>query len=91
MFGTAGQGESDDQSAGLLWNDYIALGTKVRKCVLIPNPIFAFMAQGLIWGHSCCTKDADLKVKQFLSRFTTIFIDRRRSRDLQSIVGIRPS
>ena len=87
MFGTASQDESDEKSAVLLWNDYITLSTKVGKGVLISIPIFAFVAQCLIWGLSCCTKDANMKVEQFLSRFTLLFINRRCPRDLQSIVG----
>ena len=87
MVGTAGQGESDEYPAVLFWSEYIALGTKVGKGVLIPRALFAFVAQCLIWSHGCCTKDADPKVEQFLSRFTPLSIDRRRTRDLQSVVG----
>ena len=48
MLGTAGQGESNEKSAILLWNDYIALSTKVGKGVLIPIPIFAFVTECFI-------------------------------------------
>ncbi len=87
MLRAAGQDESDEYSAVLLWSEYVALGTIIRKGVLIPRPIFAIVAQCIIWGLSCCTEDADLKEEKFLSFFTALSIDRRRARDLQSIVG----
>jgi len=87
VFGITGQGESDDYFAILLWNEYIALSMKVGKGVPIPVLIFALVTQCPIWGLGCCTKNADLKMEQFLSRFTAALSDRRRTRNLQSIVG----
>ena len=60
MFGMAGQEERDGYSAVLLWNEYVALGTKVGKGALIPLSFLAFVTECLISSLGCCTKDADL-------------------------------
>ena len=90
MLGVAGQEESDEDSAVLLWNEYIARSTKLEKgshSPQTPLSIFAQVTQCLIWDLSCCTKDADLKTEQFLSLLTALASDRRRVWDLQPIIG----
>jgi len=87
MVGTAEQHERDEYSAVPLWSKYIAPSTKVWKGAPIPLPLLAFVTECLIWGLSCCTENADLKTEQVLSLFTALASDRRRTRDLQSIVG----
>ena len=63
MFGIKGQSECDKHSVVLLWNKYISPSTKIEKCVPIPLPFFAFVAEGAvgalfvaprtrIWRHS---------------------------------------
>ena len=75
MVGIAGQEESDEYSAVLSWNEYIALSTKVGKGAPVPLPISAFVTQRLISGLSCYTKDADLKTEQFLSLLIALASD----------------
>ena len=87
MVGTAGQEKSDEYSAVLLWNEYIARSTKVGKGAHTPFAIFALVTECLIWGLSCCTKNADLKTEQFLSLLIALASDRRRTWDLQPIIG----
>jgi hypothetical protein len=70
MARAAGQVERDEYSSVPLGNKYVALSTEVGKGVPIPLPFLALVTECLIWGFRCCTKDADLKMEKFFSRFT---------------------
>ena len=87
MFGMAGQEERNGYCAIFSWNEYVALCTEVGKGALIALPFFAFVTECLISGLSFSTKDANLKMEQFLFPLTGPALDRTRPRDLQPIVG----
>ena len=72
MIGVTGQCECDEHSVVLLWNKYIAPSTKVRNCVLIPLPFFAFVAERVVGGLGCCAEDTVLKAQQLPSCFTGV-------------------
>ena len=74
VFGIAAQGESNEYCALLLWKN-IAPGMKIDKDAPNTRPAFALVTQCIVWGLSCYTKDEDLKMEQFLSRFTTVVFD----------------
>ena len=90
MFGTAGQGESNEHlgvSSILLRNKYIAPSTKIGERVPIPLPVFAGETKRLIGSPSRRTEDSNPKGEQSLSLFAAEVSDRRRTGDLQPIVG----